>query len=87
LKLRSLLNPCRTSVKIRWKGSQDDRATLLIDLQGAALTLRGLASLVNAQQFDAKGLARAQATRFAVREAVNRVSTRAFELGSSPSSE
>src|SRR5260221_245764 len=69
------------------KGSQDDRAMLQIDLQGAALTLRRLASLVNAHRFDAKGPARAQATRFAVREAVNRVGTRAFELGSAPSSE
>lgn len=62
------------------KGSQDDRAMLLIDLQGATLTLRGLASLVDAAQFDTQGLARAQAARFAVQEAVNRVSTRAFEI-------
>lgn len=62
------------------KGSQDDRAMLLIELQGATLTLNGLATLVDAQRFDAQDLARAQAARFSVQETVNRISTKAFEV-------
>lgn len=62
------------------KGSQDDRAMLLIDLQGATMALRGLAVAIDEKQFLRRDLARAQATRFCVQEALNRVSTRAFEI-------
>lgn len=62
------------------KGSQDDRAMLLIDLQGASMALRGLADSIDEHRFSHRDLARAQATRFAIQEAVNRISTRAFEI-------
>ena len=62
------------------KGSQDDRALLLIDLQGATMALRGLAVSIDENRFSRRDLARAQATRFSVQEAVNRISTRAFEI-------
>ncbi|MGY2141749.1 acyl-CoA dehydrogenase family protein [Pseudomonas azotoformans] len=62
------------------KGSQDDRAMLLIDLQGATMAIRGLAVAIDQNRFLRADLARAQATRFAVQEAINRISTRAFEI-------
>ncbi|WP_084377864.1 acyl-CoA dehydrogenase family protein [Pseudomonas mucidolens] len=62
------------------KGSQDDRAMLLIDLQGATMALRGLAGSIDEKRFLRSDLARAQATRFSVQEAVHRISTRAFEI-------
>ncbi|AKS09931.1 acyl-CoA dehydrogenase family protein [Pseudomonas trivialis] len=62
------------------KGSQDDRAMLLIDLQGATMAVRGLAVSIDQNRFLRADLARAQATRFAVQEAINRISTRAFEI-------
>lgn len=62
------------------KGSPDDRALLLTDLQGATMALRGLAVSIDENRFLRRDLARAQATRFAVQEAVNRISTRAFEI-------
>ncbi|MCD7040090.1 acyl-CoA/acyl-ACP dehydrogenase [Pseudomonas sp. MAFF 311096] len=62
------------------KGSQDDRALLLIDLQGATMAIRGLAIAIDQNRFLRSDLARAQATRFAVQEAINRISTRAFEI-------
>lgn len=62
------------------KGSEDDRARLLIDLQGATMALRGLAGSIDEGRFLRSDLARAQATRFSVQEAVNRISTRAFEI-------
>ncbi|MBT2372560.1 acyl-CoA dehydrogenase family protein [Pseudomonas fluorescens] len=62
------------------KGSQDDRAMLLIDLQGATMALRGLAGSIDENRFLRSDLARAQATRFSIQEAVNRISTRAFEI-------
>lgn len=62
------------------KGSQDDRAMLLIDLQGATMAVSGLAVSIDQNRFLRADLARAQATRFAVQEAINRISTRAFEI-------
>lgn len=62
------------------KGSQDDRAMLLIDLQGATMALRGLAGSIDENRFSARDLARAQATRFSIQQAVNRISTHAFEI-------
>lgn len=62
------------------KGSQEDRALLLIDLQGATMALRGLAASIDDNRFLRSDLARAQATRFAIQDAVNRISTRAFEI-------
>jgi alkylation response protein AidB-like acyl-CoA dehydrogenase len=62
------------------KGSQDDRAMLLIDLHGATMALRGLAGSIDENRFLRSDLARAQATRFSVQEAVNRISARAFEI-------
>ncbi|WP_411392712.1 hypothetical protein [Pseudomonas sp. MPB23] len=62
------------------KGSQDDRAMLLIDLQGATMALRGLAASIDEQRFSHADLARAQATRFCVQEAVNRIASRSFDI-------
>ncbi|NNA92265.1 acyl-CoA dehydrogenase family protein [Pseudomonas gessardii] len=62
------------------KGSPDDRALLLIDQQGATMALRGLAASIDDNRFLRSDLARAQATRFSIQEAVNRISTRAFEI-------
>ncbi|AZF16721.1 acyl-CoA dehydrogenase family protein [Pseudomonas sp. R3-18-08] len=62
------------------KGSPEDRALLLIDLQGATMALQGLATSIDENRFWRADLARAQATRFSVQEAVNRIGTRAFEL-------
>lgn len=62
------------------KGSAQDRASLLIDLQGATMALQGLAASIDESRFLRADLARAQATRFSVQEAVNRIGTRAFEL-------
>ncbi len=62
------------------KGSLDDRAALLIDLQGATMALRGLAGSIDENRFLRSDLARAQATRFSIQAAVNRISTRAFEI-------
>jgi alkylation response protein AidB-like acyl-CoA dehydrogenase len=62
------------------KGSQDDRAMLIIELQGATMALRGLAASIDEGRFMRPDLARAQATRFSVQEAISRISTRAFEM-------
>lgn len=62
------------------KGSLDDRAMLLIDLQGASAALQGLANQISANKFGPRDLARAQSIRFSVQEAIHRVSTRAFEI-------
>ncbi|WP_339519480.1 acyl-CoA dehydrogenase family protein [Pseudomonas proteolytica] len=62
------------------KGSQENRAMLLIDLQGATMALRGLAASIDDNRFLRRDLAHAQATRFAIQEAVNRISTHAFEI-------
>ncbi|WP_139113404.1 acyl-CoA dehydrogenase family protein [Pseudomonas sp. 34 E 7] len=62
------------------KGSQEDRALLLIDLQGATMALQGVATSIDENRFLRADLARAQATRFSVQEALNRIGTRAFEL-------
>lgn len=62
------------------KGSQEERAMLLIDLQGATMALHGLADRIDQERFLRVDLARAQATRFSIQEAVNRIGTRAFEM-------
>lgn len=53
---------------------------LLIDLQGATMALRGLAASIDEQRFSHADLARAQATRFCVQEAVNRIASRSFDI-------
>jgi alkylation response protein AidB-like acyl-CoA dehydrogenase len=62
------------------KGSETDRVALLIDIQGASASLAGLAELVDKQSFCSRSLAKAQAIRFSVQEAVHRISTKAFEV-------
>lgn len=62
------------------KGSVSDRAALIVDLQGATMALRSAAQIVDAKQYSYPNLARLQAVRFSVQEAINRVTTRAFEI-------
>ena len=53
---------------------------MLIDLHWARMALQGVATSIDENRFLRADLTRAQATRFSVQDAVNRIGTRAFEL-------